>query len=57
MYVHEQYNYDRHHKSGENIYRINSALILPGDQAENMATSSPPIAPAMKKDFPEVEDF
>jgi putative ABC transport system permease protein len=57
LYVQDQYSYDKHHKGGENIYRINSALVLPGAQAENMATASPPVAPAMKNDFGEVQQF
>jgi putative ABC transport system permease protein len=57
LYVHQQYNYDTHHKHGEDIYRITSSLILPGNQAEKMATASPPVAPAMKNDFAEVQQF
>jgi putative ABC transport system permease protein len=57
LYVQDQYSYDKHHKNGENIYRITSSLVLPGDHAENMATASPPVAPAMKNDFQEVQQF
>ncbi|MBL0023965.1 MAG: ABC transporter permease [Saprospiraceae bacterium] len=56
LYVHEQYSYDKHHLQGENIYRITTALTLPGDKHIN-ASSSPPIAPALKNDFAEVEQF
>jgi putative ABC transport system permease protein len=57
LYVREQYSYDKHHINAKDIYRINSALVLPGDKQENMATASPPVAPAMKNDFGEVEQF
>ena len=57
LYVRDQYNYDKHHTDAENIYRVNSALVLPGDQPMNMATCSPPVAPAMKNDFPEIKEF
>jgi putative ABC transport system permease protein len=57
LYVLDQYNYDKHHRDAENIYRITSALVLPGNQPENMATCSPPVAPAMKNDFGEVVEF
>lgn len=57
LYVHDQYNYDTHHESSENIYRVTSALVLPGEQPSNMATASPPVAPAMKNDFAEVQEF
>src|SRR5688572_28361267 len=57
LYVLDQYNYDKHHRDAENIYRVTSALVLPGNQPENMATCSPPVAPAMKNDFGEVVAF
>ncbi len=56
LYIQEQYSYDKHHKDAENIYRVNSILKLPGDQNSN-ATASPPIAPALKNDFGEVQQF
>jgi len=56
LYVQDQYSYDKHHKNVNDIYRVTSALTLPGDKHNN-ATCSPPIAPAMKKDFPEVQQF
>ncbi len=56
LYVEEQYSYDKHHKNASHIYRINSQLQMSGENHTN-ATSSPPIAPAMKNDFPEVEQF
>lgn len=56
LYVEEQYSYDKHHKNAKDIYRINSALQLSGEKHTN-ATASPPIAPAMKNDFPEVQQF
>ncbi len=57
LYVRDQYAYDKHHEDAKNIYRITSALVLPGDQPQNMATCSPPVAPAMKRDFAEVQQF
>jgi putative ABC transport system permease protein len=56
LYVEEQYSYDKHYKDAKDIYRITTALQLPGDKHNN-ATSSPPIAPAMKNDFGEVLQF
>jgi putative ABC transport system permease protein len=57
LYVSDQYSYDKHHKDADRIYRITSALVLPGDQPENMATASPPVAPAMKNDFGEIMEY
>jgi putative ABC transport system permease protein len=54
--VQEQYSYDKHHQQAANIYRITTDLTVGGDRHNN-ATSSPPIAPAMKNDFAEVADY
>ena len=56
LYVKDQYSYDRQHTDAKNIYRVTSALSLPGDKHNN-STCSPPIAPAMKKDFGEVLQY
>src|SRR5882757_9865853 len=56
LYVEDQYSYDKHHNNAKNIYRITTSLALPGDKHTN-ATSSPPIAPAIKNDFGEVAQF
>jgi putative ABC transport system permease protein len=56
LYVQDQNSYDKHHKGVQNIYRITSSLELTGDK-HTIATSSPPIAPAIKSDFPEVVQF
>ena len=56
LYVGDQYSYDKHHPQAENIYRITSTLQLPGDKHIN-STVSPPTAPAMKRDFPEVIQY
>src|ERR1700716_250051 len=57
LYVREQYSYDKHHKDANHIYRITSLLKLPGDKLNNVATCSPPVAPAMKNEFSEVLQF
>ncbi len=56
LYVQDQYSYDKHHKNVNELYRVTTDLQLPGDNHHNAATS-PPIVPAMKRDFPEVEQF
>ncbi|MEI9807085.1 MAG: hypothetical protein WDO16_03920 [Bacteroidota bacterium] len=52
----DQYSYDKHHKNTGDTYRITTSLVLTGDKHTN-ATCSPPIAPALKRDFPEVQQF
>ncbi|MGN6641122.1 MAG: ABC transporter permease [Mucilaginibacter sp.] len=56
MFVQDQYSYDKHHKNAKDIYRITSTLALTGDKHNN-STASPPIAPTIKRDFPEVEQY
>ena len=56
LYVENQYSYDKHYTNAKDIYRITTSLSLTGDKHNN-ATSSPPIAPAMKNDFAEVKQF
>jgi putative ABC transport system permease protein len=56
LYVTDQYSYDKHQPDAKNIYRIVSSLDLAGDKHHN-GTSSPPIAPTMKKDFGEVVQY
>lgn len=56
LYVKDQYGYDRQYDRAADIYRVTTATELKGDK-HTMASASPPIAPAMKTDFPEVEQF
>jgi putative ABC transport system permease protein len=56
LYVQDQYSYDKQHKNVNDIYRVNTTLQLTGDNHKN-GTCSPPIAPAMKRDFAEIEQY
>src|SRR5580700_5024334 len=56
LYVKDQYRYDTQYKNANDIYRIVTFLSVSGDKHQ-MATCSPPIAPALKNDFPEVAEF
>jgi putative ABC transport system permease protein len=56
LYVTDQYSYDKHQPDAKNIYRITTMLDLAGDK-HNGGASSPPIAPAMKRDFAEVLQY
>src|SRR6266487_1300453 len=56
LYVEHQYSYDKYYKDAQDIYRITTTTSLSGDK-HDMATASPPIAPALKNDFPEVQQF
>ena len=56
LYVQQQYSYDKQHKDVNNIYRLTTDLVLSGDR-HHSASSSPPIAPGMKSNFPEVQAY
>ena len=56
LYVVDQYSYDEHLKDAASVYRVTTTFGQKGDK-HTMATTSPPIAPAMKKDFAEVAQF
>jgi len=56
LYVQDQYSYDKQHKNVADIYRITTTLQLTGD-SHNNGTCSPPIAPAIRHIFPEVEQY
>src|ERR1700761_7491071 len=56
LYVQSQYSYDKQHNDVADIYRVTTTLQLPGDKHNN-SSSSPPIVPAMKRDFPEVKQY
>lgn len=56
VYVVAQLGYDTHHEDAESLYRIRTVITGNGNGGAdfNSATSSPPIAFALKEDFPEV---
>ena len=56
LYIWKQYRYDRHHEAGDRLFRVVTDVRQANDEWWRTATSSPPIAPALKEDFPEVEE-
>jgi len=56
LYVEDQYSYDKHQDHAADIYRITTTLKLSGEH-HKYASSSPPIAAAMKHDFGEVREY
>jgi putative ABC transport system permease protein len=56
FYVKDQYSYDQQFDHAADIYRVTTELAVSGDH-HTIASASPPIAPAMKNDFPEVLQF
>lgn len=56
-YVSYEKSYDTFHKDVDNIVRLRIDSYKKGELRWKSATVYPAIAPAMKKDFPEVQDF
>ena len=56
LYVVDQYSYDKQHTDSANIYRVTTTVSQKGDKHSN-STTSPPVAPTMKKEFGEIAQF
>ena len=57
FYVNDQYSYDSHLADAKDIYRVTWYGKIPGNNPALVGTCSPAIAPNMKKDFGEVQQF
>jgi putative ABC transport system permease protein len=58
IYVKDQFGYDTYHQNAENIYRLRTQIEFVKDQLSvNTCAVSPPITPAIQRDFPEVEAY
>ena len=57
LFVEDQYSYDKHFAHAKDIYRVTFFGKTTGNNPAKVGTCSPPIAPAMKKDFEEVQQF
>lgn len=55
LYVIDELSYDRYNAKADRIYRVNEDLKL-GNNNVLYAVAMPPLAQALKNDFPEVED-
>jgi putative ABC transport system permease protein len=56
LYVKDQYSYDKSYDRAGDIYRVTTWTSVHG-ATHQIATSSPPVAPALKQDFAQVEQF
>src|ERR1700676_1262716 len=54
FYIKDELNYDRYHEKADRIYRIVS-YIQERDKKTDWTLTQLPLAPTLKKDFPEVE--
>ncbi|MDB5264358.1 MAG: hypothetical protein JWQ14_3641, partial [Adhaeribacter sp.] len=56
LYVQDELSFEKHHRQARNIYRLNITIDNNGT-TEKAAITSPPIAPQVKQEFPEVKQF
>src|SRR5690242_21921230 len=55
-YLRFEYSYDNYNVNKDRIYRIPMMSQETGGKPQTFAFTYPAVAPAMKKDFPEVEE-
>ncbi|MFC2158459.1 ABC transporter permease [Acidobacteriota bacterium] len=56
LYIQDELSYDRYHEHSDRIYRIVDSITVRGGEEHHFALTSAPIGPALKRDFPEVEE-
>jgi putative ABC transport system permease protein len=56
LYIWNELNYDKHHEKYQRIYRLESHFNVSG-QDDEFAITPLPLAPTMKDEFPEIENF
>ncbi len=55
-YVTDELSYDRFHPHASRIYRVNADILFGGNTL-NLAVTADPMGAALKKDYPEVENY
>lgn len=56
FYIKDELSYDRYHVNADRIYRINGYAKEPDKDEMKWAFTQFPLGPALKKDYPEVEE-
>jgi putative ABC transport system permease protein len=56
-YVAHERSYDNFHENADRIFRVQESDYQNGRFEVSWATTSPAVGPALKKDFPEIENF
>lgn len=57
LFVSDERSFDTFHSKKENIYRLDEVQKFTGTNEQKVALSMPGMAPAMKRDFPEVQSY
>jgi putative ABC transport system permease protein len=56
FYIKDELSYDRYNKNADNIYRVNAFIKEKDKDMMKWASTPFPLGPALKKDYPEVEE-
>src|SRR5450432_1578205 len=56
FYIKDELSYDRYNKNADNIYRVNAFIKEKDKDIMKWASTPFPLGPALKKDYPEVEE-
>lgn len=56
FYIRDELSYDRYNVKADRIYRVNSYIREPEKEEMKWAIGQFPLAPTLKKDYPEVEE-
>ncbi len=56
LYITEELSFDRYHEKADRIYRISSDITEP-DDAFRWSVTQVPLAPQLRVDYPEVEEY
>lgn len=56
LYMHYETSYDSYQKNIKNLYQVGTVAITKGEKDQKSAYTSPPVAAAMKQEFPEIAE-
>lgn len=57
LFIQNELSYDKHHEKHERIYRLESHFSIPGQTDENLAKVMTPLAPPLKEEYPDIEEY
>ncbi len=57
LYIQFEFSYDNFHKNADSIYRVSIVQTKEGTKEFDSHVFTPPMGPAMYRDFPEVENY
>lgn len=56
LYLDHETSYDSHHSNADNLYQLATVFIKNGEKQDKSPNTAAALAPAMKREFPEVEE-